>query len=297
MTPGCLDRRSFLAGVGALAFARDLKAETLSDAEAVRRVKEIEARIGGRVGVSALDTGNGARLAWRGGERFAMCSTFKWVLVASILSLVDQGKLTLDRRISYGANDMLSPDFYAPVTRAHLAEGSLTVSELCAAAVEESDNVAANLLLGISGGPAALTEFIRGQGDAVTRVDRNEPTLNTNAPGDPRDTTTPDAMIGLLGKMLTGDTLSPASRDQLTSWMKACRTGLARLRAGLPSDWTAGDKTGTGNNGAVNDVAVIWPPGRKPILVAVYLSGSRSPVATLNHAHAEIGGIVAASFG
>jgi beta-lactamase class A len=226
-----------------------------------------------------------------------MCSTFKWILAASILSLVEQGKVTLDRRIPFGPADMMGPDFVAPVTRAHLKDGSLTVGELCAAAVEESDNVAANLLLALSGGPAALTEFIRRQGDAITRLDRNEPTLNTNLPGDPRDTTTPDAMVGLMAKVLTGDALSPASRDQLIGWMKDCRTGLARLRAGLPPGWTAGDKTGTGDNGAVNDLAIVWSPGRKPILAASYFSGSKLPAKTLNAAHAEIGGVVAAAFG
>ncbi|AUX42957.1 class A beta-lactamase [Sorangium cellulosum] len=245
--------------------------------------------------MAALDTATGARVGHRAAERFAMCSTFKALLAASLLARVDQGKLTLDRRVTYRASDLLE---HAPVTRAHLAEGSLTVEELCAAAVEISDNTAANLLLAQIGGPAGLTAYIRSLGDQVTRFDRNEPTLNTNVPGDPRDTTSPDAMTDTIRVLLVGDrALSEASRARLKSWMVRSTTGLARLRAGLPKDWVVGDKTGTGENGAANDVAVAWPPSRAPIVIACFVDAPSASVDARNAAHAEAARIVAEVFG
>lgn len=163
----------------------------------------------------------------------------------------------------------------------------MTVEELCAAAVELSDNPAANLLLAQIGGPAGLTRYLRSIGDEVTRLDRNELALNSNLRGDPRDTTTPYAMAHSVAGLVTGDVLSAAAREKLQSWLRASPTGARRIRAGIPRSWTAGDKTGTGANGAVNDVAVLWPPGRAPIVVAVYMSESSRPVAELEPLHAE----------
>ncbi len=255
---------------------------------------ELEARIGGRVGVFALDTGSGRALAHRADERFAMCSTFKWVLAAHVLAEVDRGALALDEPLRYSARDLIE---HAPVASAHVLEGSLSVALLAEAAVTVSDNTAANLLLARTGGPAAVTAFARARGDAVTRLDRDEPSLNEHALGDPRDTTTPRAMVGLLRAVLVGDALTPTSRERLLGWLRACETGRTRLRAGFPAGWTAGDKTGTGPRGAVNDLAIAWPPSRAPILVAAYLSESPRGVPTLSAAHAEIGRSVADALG
>ncbi|HEX7719372.1 MAG TPA: class A beta-lactamase, partial [Woeseiaceae bacterium] len=247
----------------------------------------------GRVGVMVLDTDSGETLEHRADERFAMCSTFKWVLAAAVLERVDHGELRLEQNLHFGENDLLD---YAPVAREHISKGSLTIDELCAASVSISDNTAANLLLEQVGGPSGVTAFLRRHGDAVTRLDRNEPTLNTNLPGDPRDTTTPRAMVGTMNALLVGDALSAASRQRLLQWLKDAATGLARLRAGLPPDWVVGDKTGTGVNGAANDVAIAWPPGRAPILIASYLSDSDAAPDTLNRAHEAIGAAVAQQF-
>jgi beta-lactamase class A len=206
---------------------------------------------------------------------------------------VDRGEISLEQRVPYRAQDLLS---YSPVTKAHVSEGSLPVSMLIQAAIEVSDNTAANLLLTLVGGPAGLTQFVRRQGDGVTRLDRNEPTLNANQPGDERDTTTPSAMIVTMNSILLGPVLSPRSQAKLAGWMKDCRTGTARLRAGFPKDWIAADKTGTGENGAANDVAILWPPKRAPILIAAYLSESSASPSSLDHAHAKIGAIMAAAF-
>jgi beta-lactamase class A len=233
--------------------------------------------VGGRVGVFALDTGSRNYLAHREDERFAMCSTFKWALAAAVLARVDRGELSLDERVRCGQSDLLQ---YAPTTRAHVSEGSMTVEALARAAITNSDNTAANLLLTMVDGPPGLTQFFRRLGDPVTRLDRNEPMLNTNVRGDVRDTTSSRAMVGLMQSVLCGDVLSPGGRDRLIGWLKGCETGHERLRAGLPADWTVGDKTGTGLEGAANDVAIVLPPRLAPILIASYLSDGGSSLAS-----------------
>jgi beta-lactamase class A len=184
----------------------------------------------------------------------------------------------------------------SPAFEAKLAAGAsaMTLRELCAAIVTQSDNSAANILLAAIGGPPALNRFFRDSvGDKVTRFDRNEYALNSNVAGDPRDTTTPRAMVDSMLRLFTQDVLSLPSRALLIDWMTASRTGLDRVRAGIPRGWQAGDKTGTGENGAVNDLAVAYPPGRRPIFVAVYMSESKLATAELAAAHAEIGRLVA----
>jgi len=219
-----------------------------------------------------------------------MCSTFKAPLAAAVLAQVDAGVLSFNRSIAIEPENIL-PN--SPVTSARLKEGAISVRELCAAIVEVSDNTAANLLLSLIGGPTGLTQFLRGLGDDVTRLDRMELELNTNLPGDPRDTTTPRAMVETMHKLLIGRALSESSRTQLLEWLTNCTTGLKRIRAGLPSDWKTGDKTGTGANGAVNDIAITWPPARDPILTAVYMSESKLSTSVLEEAHADIGRLIA----
>lgn len=259
-----------------------------------RTVADIEATVGGRVGLFALDTGTGRSLSYRADERFAMCSTFKWVLAAAILSEVDRGQLSLGQRVPYGAADLLD---YAPIAKAHVAEGAMTVDAMAEASVTLSDNTTANLLLPKVGGPAGLTRFVRALGDPVTRFDRTEPTLNSNLPGDPRDTTSPRAMVGLLRRLLCDrDTLSPASRERLMGWLHGCQTCARRLRAGLPATWVVGDKTGSGSANALNDVAIAIPPGRAPLLIACFTSFSAAAPGALEAAHADIGRLVAGQF-
>ena len=169
----------------------------------------------------------------------------------------------------------------------------MTIRELAAAVIVSSDNAAANILLRGIGGPPGLTGFFRTLDDKTSRLDRFELELNSNLPGDERDTTTPRAMVDSMLKIFTQDVLSLASRALLIDWMAASRTGLARLRAGLPKSWVPGDKTGTGANGAVNDIAIAYPPKRRPIFIAVYMSESKLGVPELSAAHAEIGAVIA----
>jgi len=245
----------------------------------------LDRKHGGRLGVAILDSGSGRIVAHRGEERFAMCSTFKFVAAAFALARVDRGEEELERRVSYGKADLIT---YSPVTEKHVEKG-LTVAELCDAAVTLSDNTAGNLLLDSFGGPKGLTEYMRSLGDEASRLDRREPDLNEAKPGDPRDTTTPVAMAGLLRQTLLGGALSPASRQQLTAWLVANKTGDKRLRVGVPKGWRIGEKTGTGNNNATNDVGVIWPPGRAPLVVTAYYTESRASLPEREAVLAEVG--------
>lgn len=287
-----LTRRAFLSGLSAAVFAcvSERAPSRSAEREAHDPLAELEARIGGRLGVCAMDASGRVLLARREAERFALCSTFKWALAAKVFAEVDRGNLALNQELAFTEKDLLE---YAPVTRANVERGRMTVEELATAAVSVSDNTAGNLLLDRIGGPARLTEFLREQGDRVTRLDRNEPTLNSNEPGDPRDTTTPQAMAGLMRTLLLGDTLSTESRDRLLSYMLQSPTGKDRLRAGLPKSYRVADKTGTGGRGAVNDVAVVWPPNHAPLLVACYVSESPAALPTLASGHAEVGRLVA----
>ena len=251
-------------------------------------IASLERGTGGRIGLFALDVASGRALEHRSRERFAMCSTFKWLLAADVLTQVfsKSAGISLETTLPIAASDSVG---HSPVTRAHLRDGRMTVGALVDAAVEESDNAAANLLLSSFGGPAALTAWLRGHGDRETRLDRNEPTLNTNLPDDPRDTTTPAASAADLKGFLLGDQLPGPARERLRAAMEHCRTGGARLRAGLPPGWPVAHKTGTCDaRGAVNDVAVIWPDAGRPIVVVAYLSDSAAPLEQLEAAEAEL---------
>jgi len=227
----------------------------------------LEHRFGGRIGVHALDTGNGATVSHRGGERFLMASTAKLPLAAAVLDRATTEPALLDRLVRYGPEVLLE---YAPVTTQNVATG-MTVADLCDAALTVSDNTAANLLLELVGGPAAMTAFARGLGDETTRFDRSEPELNVSTgPDDERDTTTPAAIVGSIRAVTLGDGLQPAGREQLTAWLVANTTGDATIRAGVPAGWVVGDKTGTGEQGERNDVGILLPPDRAPLVLAVY---------------------------
>jgi beta-lactamase class A len=260
--------------------------------DAVARIAGIEARIGGRIGVAALDTSNSKRLDYRQDERFPMCSTFKFLAAAAVLKRVDEKKEKLERFVPYGAKEILE---YAPVTKEHLKGGGMTLGALCAAAIEQSDNTAGNLLLNAIGGPAGLTNFVRTLGDRVTRLDRIEPELNSAIPADERDTTTPAAICSDMQRLLLGDALSETSRRQLEDWLQRNETGGAMIRAGVPKNWIIGDKTGRGSNGATNDIAIMRPPGRAPILLAIYSVGSTATANDRAAVIAEVAKIVAES--
>lgn len=283
--------RSLAAGLTLAAWPRRARA----DEDAQARLLALAQGFRGRLGVAVRDTGNGRGLAHAADDPFPLCSTFKVLAAAAILARVERGAETLARPLPYTAADL---DSYAPVARRGLeggrSQGTMTLGEACAAAVVWSDNTAANLVLRTLGGPAALTAWLRETGDTTTRLDRWEPELNTAIPGDLRDTTTPAAMLATLDRILLGSVLTPESRARLAGWMVESRTGLKRLRAGLPPTWTVGDKTGSGANGTANVVAIVRPPGRAPLLAAVYITQSEAPDAVRDFIHAEVGRLIAA---
>jgi beta-lactamase class A len=285
-------RREVLKGlaVGSVAIA----ATRLAPAIAKPATKGTEAKLallerrhGGRLGVAILDTGSGRRVAHRAEERFLMCSTFKLLLVSAVLMRVDAGKEQPERRIVFGKDVLLG---YAPTTKQHVGPPGMTVAQLCEAAITLSDNTAANLLLKEIGGPQSVTAYARSLGDPLTRLDRTEPTLNL--PHGEWDTTSPEAMLSDMHKLLLGDALSDDSRKRLTDWLLACQTGKDSLRAGLPRAWREGDKTGSGNT-ATNDVAILWPPRRKPLLVTAYYDNANADTTARKIVLADVGRIVA----
>ncbi|RQO61981.1 class A beta-lactamase [Paucibacter sp. KBW04] len=267
-----------------------------AEPELLARIEALQKRSGGRIGLFALNSGSRAQIAFNADQRFAFCSSFKLLLAAAVLARVDAGQLSLDKPIRFGSNDIVA---HAPITSARLVNGRgvMSVGELCEAIVTVSDNPAANLLFPLVGGPPGLTRFLRELGDQHTRSDRIELALNTNLVGDERDTTTPAAFVASMEALLLGNRLSEEAVHLLLGWMVGSTTGLQRLRAGLPEGWRAGDKTGSGANGAVNDVAIFWKPEQAPLLMAVFMTGSEQSVDELNAIHAELAGLVVKALG
>lgn len=284
--------------LGALpAWAQEVGASSAAEAkllQAQTEIADLERKNGGRLGVFALDTRSGRQISYRTNEAFAMCSTHKFLTAAAILTLVDHGKLTLDQPIYYTQADILD---YAPITKAHLKQGFMTVADLCAAAIEWSDNTAANLLLKLINGPAGWTHFARSIGDDASRLDRIEPSLNEATPGDVRDTTTPKAMAEDLRAVLLGPVLTSPSRRLLEGWMLDNQITNMLLRAGMPKGWRVADKSGSGDNGTRNDIGLILPSTpRAPIIASVFYTDSPQGAATRDALIAQVGRIIASSF-
>jgi beta-lactamase class A len=192
-----------------------------------------------------------------------MCSTFKGYASARVLQMVGQDQLTLDQTVFVDPGAIVAN---SPRTQPR-AGGEMTLDELCQAALQVSDNTAGNLLLKTIGGPPAITAFARSIGDPSSRLDRWETELNSAVPGDPRDTSTPEALGGGYRSMLAGDTLAPAQRQQLEDWMRANET--SSMRAGLPPGWTTADKTGSGDYGSTNDVGIAYGPAGQRVMLAM----------------------------
>ncbi len=287
-----LSRRTFLA-VATLSMPCVLHAGPRRFGHLPTAFAQIEETNGGRLGVAVLDSASDERSGYRADERFPLCSTFKFLLASAVLQRVDGDRETLNRAIAIPPKPLL---FNSPLTEPH-AGGTMTVAALCQAALTRSDNTAANLLLGTIGGPAGLTGFSRSLGDTVTRLDRIETSLNESLAGDPRDTTSPTAMAGDLKSVLLGNVLSLRSRDKLAYWMEASLTGHERLRAKLPAKWRVADKTGANGEHTSNDIAVIWPTGKPPIIVAAYITQCAGPESKRAAMLAEIGRLVKESIG
>lgn len=257
-------------------------------AAAAARLRALEAGAQGRLGVHIIDTATGDEYSYRADERFMMLSSFKLLACAVVLSRVDAGEESLERRIRYSTQDLVS---YSPVTQQYADGAGMTLSQLCEATLTTSDNTAANLILASCGGPPAVTALSRRLGDRVTRLDRIETALNVKHADPLLDTTTPRAMAQTMQKLTLGNALSAASRERLQQWLLGNTTGGKRLKAGLPADWRIGDKTGTNQTDA-NDIALIWPPQRAPWLVTCYLADSLAAAAVRESTIAQVGALV-----
>lgn len=222
----------------------------------------------GRLGVALINTEDNSQITYRGEERFAMASTSKVMAVAAVLKASEKQAGLLDKNITIKKSDLVA---YSPITEKHLTTG-MTLAELSAATLQYSDNTAMNKILDYLGGPAKVTQFARSINDVTYRLDRKEPELNTAIHGDPRDTTSPIAMAKSLQALTLGDALGQSQRQQLVTWLKGNTTGDNSIKAGLPKHWVVGDKTGSGDYGTTNDIAVIWPENHAPLILVVYFT-------------------------
>ena len=282
-----VNRRDFLWCTPAL-----LPCSSLARDAPIEPISRYESSTGGQIGLYAENVKTGETVTWRADQRFVMCSTFKASLAACVLSRVDRSQDSLEQPIDFGAADM--QDWWAPVAQANLVKGALSVGEMCKAAVEQSDNTCASLLLSRIGGPAALTAYWRAIGDRETRLDDPEPYLNRTPLNGVRNTTTPAAMANILRRIVLGKILSDSSRSKFTEWLIGCQTGKDRLRAGLPIDWMIANKTGNNGKDAAGDIAIVWPRPDVPIIICVYTRGGQPTERHFKVAFAGIGHFVAA---
>jgi beta-lactamase class A len=269
-------------------------AQSGSDDRVTKAILDVEQRLKARLGVVLHDLESGRSWTHKADERFPMCSTFKALAGAAILARVDRGEENLARRVVFQASDLVT---YSPVTKEHVGGEGMPMGEICAAAITTSDNTAGNLMLKALGGPEGLTRFLRSIGDSTSRLDRWETELNEAKPGDPRDTTTPAALIATMQALALGTVLSAKSREQFAAWLVANKTGDAKVRAGVPKDWRVGDKTGAGEFGTNNDTGIIWAPKRKPVLFTFLMTETSASVADKNAGMADIARALVAVLG
>ena len=291
-----IDRRTLIGSALALGAGACVPVERDRPGRFGALLRIVEASANGTLGAAVLDTGTGRVWGHADYARFPHLSSFKLSLAALVLHLDETGEVDADERLRWTRADLLD---YAPFARERLEQGA-TMRELAEATQTLSDNTAANVLLRRLGGPERLTAYWRSLGDTASRLDRTEPELNNVPPGEIMDTTTPAAMARTLGTLLYGDALGEAARTTLKRWMAETRTGANRVRAGLPPDWPAGDKTGTslwpGIASVYVDVGYVEPPGHAPLTFATYFRAARQDVSIDKDAEAvlaEVGRAIA----
>lgn len=271
-----------------LFFPMHSSASSLKKEDIEEELRQLEIKVQGRLGVHIIDTATGHEYSYRPDERFMMLSSFKLLACAVVLSRVDAGLESLERRIAYSKEQLVT---YSPVTTKFANTDGMTLAQLCEATITTSDNTAGNLILASFGGPAAFTDMARKLGDTITRLDRIETELNVKQDAVLLDTTSPRAMARTMRRVIFGDALSKASQEHLQKWLTNNTTGGKRLRAGLPADWRIGDKTGT-NKTDSNDIAFIAPPNRKPLLVTAYIADSVASNEVRDVTIAQVGALV-----
>lgn len=263
-------------------------AETAAEKTLAGLVDRLEAELPARIGIAIRDSSSDWQWSHRADERFLMASTFKSLACGAALYRADHGELDINEKLLITRKSLLS---YAPFAKKHVGE-KRSIDELCFAALDLSDNTAANLVVDRLGGPKKITAILREIGDGVTRLDRKEPELNIYAPGDPRDTTTPQAMSATWKAMLLGPALKPASQERLANWMRHGGVTGKLIRAAAPRDWDIADKSGTGEGYTRNLMSMVTPPDHAPYFVAIYLTDSPTDVATRDAAVARLGAAI-----
>lgn len=236
---------------------------TKSDIQYNSEFSQLESDYGAKLGVYAFDTETNKEVAYRADDRFAYCSTFKALAAGAVLK---QDSLEqLKQLVKYKKEDVLS---YAPIAKDNVDKG-MTIEEICSAAIRFSDNTAANLLLNHIGGPKGFKSALNQLGDSVTQPVHIEPELNESIPGDIGDTSTPRQLATDLQAYTTGNILTDDKKKILIDWMAGNTTGNTLIRAGAPKSWVVADKSGTGPYGRRNDIAIVMPPNKKPIIIAI----------------------------
>ena len=224
---------------------------------------QLESKFNARLGVYAIDTENEKSISYRGDERFAFASTYKALAAGTMLKQKSVNEL--DEIVTYSKDDLVT---YSPITEKHVDTG-MSLKDIADAAIRYSDNTAGNLLFNEIGGPEGFEKTLREIGDTITLSERTEPDLNLTVPGNSRDTSTPKALASSLQAFIVGDKLSSENRELLTEWLVGSTTGDTLIRAGVPEGWIVGDKSGAASYGTRNDIAVVWPPDRSPIFIAI----------------------------
>lgn len=255
-----------MAGAAAAALTTSGIARSAPQPPVEDALAELEQRYNAKVGFHGRNLGSGRTLDHNADDLFATCSAFKAYVAGAILMKVQRGELKLDDEV-YIDRALFVP-VASPITEPNVG-GWMPFSQLCAAAVRQSDNTATNLMVEVLGGPSAVTDFARSVGDDRTWMVRWETELNSALPGDPRDTTSPRAMGGGFANMLLGDVFDEPHRALLYEWMSTIVTGDNRIRAGLPAGWTIADKTGSGDYASTNDIGVAFGPNGERLLLAV----------------------------
>ncbi len=256
-------------------------------------VEAVESQLDARVGFVLHDLHTGTRLTHRAEERFPLASTFKLFACAALLQTVERGEHRLDDTVDLGEQPLV---LWSPGVKKAREKGQsqFSLNELCRLTLAVSDNTAANSVLAAIGGPEGFTAFMRSIDDKVTRLDRWEPELNEAVPGDPRDTSSPRAIAGALEQVLLTDRLAPESRESLKTWLAGHRMADALFRSALPTDWSIEDRTGTGAYGSRAIIAVLYPPERKPLVAALYITETAASREDRDAAIARVGRAIVA---
>ena len=284
-------KNNFVAGIGivlagVVASVIPVTVFAIDTTKLIQAVQAEESALQARVGMTVFDAKTGTTWSYRGDERFPLNSTHKTFSCAALLAKVDGKSLSLGQSVSISKEMLVT---YSPITEKLLSPEIVTFGKICQAAVNYSDNTAANVVFDAIGGATGFNAYMRSIGDEQTRLDRKEPELNEGTPGDMRDTTTPNAIVNSLRKILLGDVLSVSSRSELTQWMLDDQVAGAPLRASLPSDWKIADKTGGGGYGSRSIVAVIWPPSMEPLVIGIYITQTKASLKASNQSIARIG--------